>query len=78
MIESPLIKEIVAESVQNTIIEVLSARFGEVPEDTVVRLRRFTSEKRLNALARQAGVCRDITAFAALLSTPRGGRTSQR
>ena len=61
MIESPLIKEIVAESTQKTmqeaILEVLEARFGNVPEDISEGLRQVRAKKKLKALVRHAARC---------------------
>ena len=45
MIESPLIKAIVVENTQNDIVEVLHARFDEVPEGLIERLRKITGQK---------------------------------
>jgi hypothetical protein len=63
MIESPLIKEIVAESRQEDIVRVLQARFGPVPLETTTRLRKIQSEKKLNDLIAHAALCPDLESF---------------
>ncbi len=63
MIESPLIKEIVAEKTQETILEFLQARFGTVPEQVDQRLRTVRGEKKLKALIKLAARCPDLDAF---------------
>jgi hypothetical protein len=67
MIESPLIKEIVAENTQKArqedILEVLQARFGEVPKDVAERLRSIRAQKKLKALVKHAAQCPDLEAF---------------
>jgi hypothetical protein len=67
MIESPLINKIVAESTrkntQETILAVLKARFGAVPEGIAERLRKLRSQKKLKALVKQAALCPDLDAF---------------
>ncbi|HXG11220.1 MAG TPA: hypothetical protein VNK04_15790 [Gemmataceae bacterium] len=67
MIESPLIQELLAESKQEAIIEVLTGRFGTIPEDLTVRLRQVTNERQLKELLRYTGVCPDLEAFRAKL-----------
>jgi len=61
--ESPLIRELVAEKLQHAILQVLEGRFEEVPSDLAEQLRGVTREKKLNALIRQAAVCRNLDAF---------------
>jgi hypothetical protein len=67
MIESPLIKEIVAESkqeaMQEAILQFLQARFDSVPEDVAKRVRGVRAEKKLNALIKHAARCPDLEAF---------------
>jgi hypothetical protein len=63
MIESPLINQIVAENTQETILTVLEARFGSVPEEIAERLRKLHGQKKLKALVKQAALCRDLGAF---------------
>jgi hypothetical protein len=67
MIESPLIKEIVAEREQETIreaiVEFLEARFGAVPEEIPERLRHVRARKKLKALVKDAARSPDLAAF---------------
>jgi len=63
MIESPLIQEIVAESKQEDILEVLQARFEAVPDNIIERLRAVRSEKKLLALIKLAVRCSNLDAF---------------
>jgi hypothetical protein len=69
MIESPLIKELLAERLQDAILLFLKARFGdeEVPRDLEKRLRRISSEKKLDYLIKEAGRCSSLRAFQARL-----------
>jgi hypothetical protein len=63
MIESPLINEIVAERTQNNIVEVLRARFDEVPEGIIERLRKITADKKLTTLIKYAVQCPSLESF---------------
>ena len=63
MIESPLINEIIAERSQNDIVEVLRARFDEVPEGIIERLRKITADKKLTALIKYAVQCPSLESF---------------
>jgi hypothetical protein len=67
MIESPLIKEIVeevvAENRQKDIVEVLRARFEQVPEEIVEGLRKVTSERKLRTLLKHAVQCSNPESF---------------
>src|SRR5262249_37545649 len=63
MIESPVLKQIIAESKQDDIAQVLEARFGTAPSDVTARLRKIRSEKRLGELIRYAAQCPDLEAF---------------
>ncbi len=67
MIDSPLIKEIVAENTQKVrqeaIIEFLQARFHQVPEGIVQQLRNIRAGKKLKALVKHAARCADLEAF---------------
>jgi hypothetical protein len=71
MIESPLIKEIVAESEQKAkqetkredLLDFLEARFDKVSEEIEERLRAIGSEKKLKALIKYAGRCPNLAAF---------------
>ena len=63
MIESPLIQEIVAESKQDDILAFLRARFDDLSEDIVERIRAIHSEKKLLALIKHAARCSHLDAF---------------
>jgi hypothetical protein len=63
MIESPLIQEIVAEKLQEAIIEILTARFEAVPQNVRKPLCSAVDEKRLKRLIRFAAQCPDLEAF---------------
>jgi hypothetical protein len=63
MIESPLIQEIVAETIQGTLLRVLRGRFGDVPSDVERLLRGVTKEKTLSDLSEYAGACPSMEAF---------------
>ena len=63
MIESPLIKEIVAETKHDDIVRVLGGRFGTIPGELTARLGKITSEKKLNDLLAYSGQCPDLEAF---------------
>ena len=63
MMESPLIKEVVAETRQGAILLVLKGKFGEVPTELEKRLRRISSEKKLEGLLQEAGRCSSLRAF---------------
>jgi hypothetical protein len=67
MIESPLINQMMAEKAQKTmqeaILAVLEARFGEVPGEMADRLRKLRAQRKLKSLVKQAALCRDLEAF---------------
>jgi hypothetical protein len=67
MIESPVIKELLAEklaeSKREDLILVLECRFGEIPQDVSKRLRKLRSEKRLADLFKFALRCPDLATF---------------
>jgi hypothetical protein len=67
ILESPLIKEILAECTQDSILTALTARFGEVPLDVIRRLRRIRAATRLKDFLRHAIRCPDLEAFRARL-----------
>lgn len=67
MIESPLIKEIIAEVKQDGIQTVLTARFGQVPDEVGAALRALEDLKRLDDLIDLAVTCPDLASFQALL-----------
>jgi hypothetical protein len=71
MIESPLLKEVEKrgrmEGMCNALLKILAARFGPLPEELSAKLRSIKSERKLEALATQAGVCADLNAFQAAM-----------
>lgn len=69
MIESPVLRELLAERDRHLILTVLGARFGEEAEALQEGLNRIKGEKRLEELAKQAGVCADLESFRRLLET---------
>ena len=66
MIESPLIQELQAEFThkgkQESVLVVLEARFGPVPEDLRTAVQRVQHESALLALTRLAARCPDLDA----------------
>ena len=68
MIESPLINEILAENTQEAILRFLQARFGDVPEEVVQRLRSISADRKLKALIKHAAQCPTLEAFHRRLS----------
>lgn len=69
MIESPVIQELLAKTKQDVIVEVLEARFGTLPSDLTASLRAIQDGQRLGELARLAGICPDLQAFSARISS---------
>jgi hypothetical protein len=63
MIESPLIQEIVAEKLQDAILELLKDHFGEVPLEVTTLLRAVGKEKKLLELLKLAPKCPDLETF---------------
>jgi len=63
MIESPLIEEIMAETRQETILDVLRGRFGEPSVEVTTLLRAVRKSDKLSELAKYAGACPDLEAF---------------
>jgi hypothetical protein len=63
MMESPLIKEIQAETRQEDILRLLENRFGTIPLEITSHLRKILSEKKLKALFDYACVCPHVEAF---------------
>jgi hypothetical protein len=72
MIESPVldeVKELIrVQTIQETVLAALEARFGSVPADHVALLNAVSDETRLKALHRLAVTCPDVDAFVAGLS----------
>ena len=69
MIESPLIREAVAETRQSDIRRVLEVRFGPLPQDITTALQAIQDEKRLDRLVDAAASSRDLEAFRARLES---------
>jgi len=69
MAESPLIRELVAEELQNVLLEVLEERFQTVSSDLAEQVRAVTRAKKLKTLIRKASVSRDLEAFRDFLLT---------
>ncbi len=63
MIESPLIQKVIAEKLQETILEVLKDRFDTVPREMTKLLRVEMNEKKLKKLVVLAGKCANLEAF---------------
>jgi len=72
MIESPLIQELLAETLTDTkrkdILLLLADRFGSVPPELIAGLQAIQDEVRLSALLVWASRCPDLDAFRARLS----------
>ena len=67
MIESPLIQELLAERVRKTILRILEARFGPVPQDMVTALEAVQDDTKLDDLIGYAATSSDLDAFRARL-----------
>jgi hypothetical protein len=70
MIESPLIKELVAESKQEMILKILVDRFGPVPADITAELLKVDDYRRLDDLGSWAARSADLAAFHSRLTNP--------
>jgi hypothetical protein len=69
MIESPLIKELVAEFKQEDIQRILEDRFGPLPAEIGSALKRIEDIARLNELLVWSARCPDLAAFQARLTS---------
>lgn len=69
MIESPVLRELLAENSRHVILTVRGARFGQDAEGLQAGLDRIKGEKRLDELAKQAAVCPDLETFRRLLES---------
>jgi hypothetical protein len=67
MFESPLLKELLAQTRQEDIVDVLQERFGDVPVELTTRLQQIADGKKLRGLLRFAAMCPDLEAFNARL-----------
>ena len=63
MIESPLIQELVAERMQEAILDVLEVRFGPVPQDVAAAVQTIQEDQRLKELLKFAAGCGDLGLF---------------
>lgn len=63
MIESPLLQRIIAEKIQELILDALKDRFHTAPADVTRHLREILDEKKLRKLNRIANKCPDLDAF---------------
>ena len=63
MIESPLIQEIVQETIQKNILRVLRARFRSVPEELESELQQVRNDETLSTLLDEAATCPDLDSF---------------
>ena len=72
LIESPLIREIVADHLQTAILEVLSSRFRPVSPELETKVRSLLDESFLHAAAKQAASSSELDQFwAELWAIPR-------
>ena len=69
IVESPLLKEILEdvrqEGRQDSILDLLEARFGEVPVEVARRVRDIHDSARLQQLLKVAKDCPDLVTFQA-------------
>jgi hypothetical protein len=63
MIESPLLRKMIAETRHADILDVLKTRFGTVPRDVATLLRDILDPKKLRKLNVLAVKCPDLEAF---------------
>jgi hypothetical protein len=63
----PFIQEMLNEEKLKTrredLLQFLSGRFGEIPQDLQVQLQSISDLERFNSLNRMAGTCPDLEAF---------------
>ena len=69
MIESPLIRELMAERMHRAISRLLVDRFGTVPPEISSRLHAVTEEPKLDELNVWAARCPDLDAINSRLSS---------
>jgi hypothetical protein len=63
MIESPVLRRLVAEVLHKAILGALESRFGPVPPEVATAVTHIADEDRLQELNRVAAVCPDLDAF---------------
>ncbi len=82
MIDSPLIRELMAENTQQIrredIVQFLKGRFGTVPDALAARVKSVRKKKELDALILFAAQCPDLAAFEARLPVERPRQASSR
>ncbi len=69
LMESPLVRELVAEARQDDLLIVLHARFGVVPEPVESALRAIRNEHRLLDLIGDAARCPGLDSFRSVLNS---------
>ncbi len=73
MIESPLLKELMAETIRKTmqsdIVHILVARFGRVARTLRPAIKAIEDNKRLKRLLIQSARCTDLESFQKLLES---------
>ena len=67
MIESPLIREIVGERMQKSILMFLQTRFGPVPPEVEAEVKSILDDTVLDAAIALAAACANVEQFAAEL-----------
>jgi hypothetical protein len=67
MIESPVFKELMAETRRDDIVEVLEGQFGREARALRPALNAITNDKQLKRLMNQFGKCPDLESFKKLL-----------
>ena len=67
-IESPVLRNLLAEHSQDIILTILESRFGSVPEEVVLALIAIRDIDRLDELVGVTAVCPDLEAFRRELS----------
>ncbi len=70
MIESPVLREFVAEQIHRVISRILSARFGQIPHELVEDLEKIEDPRRLEDLSELAATCPSLQAFRSELAAP--------
>ena len=63
MIESPLLQRMVAEKMQQMILDILKGRFETMPRDVTRLLRAELNERKLRKLGTVAAKCPDLNVF---------------
>jgi hypothetical protein len=63
IIESPLIQEILAERLRESLLRALRTKFGEVPPELTAQIHAIADVQRVDALISQVGVSPDLAAF---------------